>query len=221
MSGVSREEAVALGEGVTAGPWWSEGVDEDDRHLILGADHTEIAEMPVYGPHRSPENVRIILAAPRLRETVVELHDRVAELTAEVERLRAEAEAASNKDDGLDSWRLRHCRKHVGALIRDGAAVREALGVDCALNELPARAAALRADNEALHRELHDLRVAFGRQITEQARARLTPDERLACLRAEAASLARILDALPPGISRQSGEARLAEVERQIEEETP
>lgn len=44
--------------------------------------------MPVYG-HRSPENVRIILAATRLRETVVELHDRVAELTAEVASLRA------------------------------------------------------------------------------------------------------------------------------------
>ncbi len=158
MSGVSREEAIALGEGVTPGPWWSEGVDEDDRHLILGADHTEIAEMPVYGPHRSPANERIIRAAPRLRETVVELHDRVAELTA---------------------------------------------------------------DNDALRRETNELRVAFGRQITEQARARLTPDERLACLRAEEAGLVRIIESLPPGISRQSAEARLAEVQRQIEEETP
>ena len=155
MSGVSREEAVALGEGVTAGPWSTGGHHFPSDAITLLHDGAEVGDIPLDQSDRIVTTLNLGAAAPRLRETVVELHDRVAELTA---------------------------------------------------------------DSDALRRETHELRVAFGRQITEQARARLTPDERLACLRSEAASLARILDALPPGISRQSAEARLAEVEREIAE---
>lgn len=109
MSGVSREEAVALGEGVTAGPW--RHPNQRIAHVI-GADcvvHSVTPDDWIATPLCQPRwtaDARLIAAAPRLRETVVELHDRVAELEREVTRLRDHLHVIE-RADGVEAETLR------------------------------------------------------------------------------------------------------------------
>ena len=129
MSGVSREEAVALGEGVTAGPWSTGGHHFPGNVITLLFGVTEVGDIPLDQSDRIVTTLNLGAAAPRLRETVVELHDRVAELTAELASLRAQVADVGWAGDwfSLDGERVRWLRVHGGTedqtwhLIDEGA----------------------------------------------------------------------------------------------------
>lgn len=85
MNTITREEAAALMEAATPGPWVVRGsVSYDGPTTSVRSGYAE-SSYPITGTLPSDRNVpdaALIAAAPTLAATVVALHDRIAELEA-------------------------------------------------------------------------------------------------------------------------------------------
>ncbi len=126
MNSITREEAAALMEAATPGPWRGDRNDGTVKYAILAGEHeAPIVVLSVdhkngtYGfgcGYGDPDETqyandpsadeRLCIVSPRLAATVVALHDRIAELEATLAAERGDPAGAVSEDwePNGDGW---------------------------------------------------------------------------------------------------------------------
>lgn len=98
---------------------------------------------------------------------------------AKLAALEADRDSTPQRDS-LDPWRLKHARAHESSLVGYICAIRDAIGITGAFDELPAKAGAVSGALRAATHELADARASLARAVVARDAAAAEHDEALA-----------------------------------------